>query len=76
LIGASVMQDTEVLGVVTEIQRITDTDYLIIKTDAHLVESGLPRSFLLPYIPRYIIDADVEAQKIFTKDAKDILEAS
>jgi len=76
LIGASVMQGSEILGVVTEIQRITDTDYLLIKTDTHLVDSGLPHSFLLPYIPRYIIEADVGAKKIFTKDAKDILEAS
>ena len=76
VIGASVMQDDEVLGRVTEIQRITDTDYLIVKTDEHLVDAGLPNSFMVPYIPRYIIETDVESKKILSKDAKDILEAS
>jgi 16S rRNA processing protein RimM len=76
VIGSSVMQGDEVLGVVTEIQRLLDIDYLLVETDKYLVDTGLPDSFLIPYIPRYVLEADSDAKKIFTKDTKDILEAS
>ncbi len=76
IIGCTVKQDDEILGVVTDIQRMADTDYLAIKTDNVLTEAGLPTSFLLPYIDRYVINADIEEKIIYTKDAKDILKAS
>ena len=76
IIGCVVKQDDELLGEVTDIQRMGDTDYLAIKTDAKLVESGLTKSFLIPYIDRYIKDANIEEKIVYTKDAKDILEAS
>jgi len=53
-----------VLGVVDDIQRMVDTDYLVINTDDALVKAGFAKSFLL------------QEKKIYTKDAKDILEAS
>jgi len=76
IIGCSVKQDDEALGVITDIQRMADTDYLAIKTNDALIESGLSKSFLLPYIERYIENVDVKAKIVYTKDAKDILEAS
>lgn len=76
IIGCQVKQDEETLGVVEEIQRMADTDYLSIKTDGTLVKSGFPKSFLLPYIDRYIIKSDIQEKIVYTKDAKDILEAS
>ena len=76
IIGCQVEESGEVLGVVSEIQRLADVDYLVIKTDTHLVEAGLPKAFLLPYIERYIIQADTDAKRIEVKDAKDVLEAS
>jgi 16S rRNA processing protein RimM len=76
IIGCDVVEDGEVLGRVTDIQRLLDIDYLAIKTDKLLVEEGMPKEFLLPYIPRYIIQADIESKKIQTQDAKDVLEAS
>jgi len=76
IIGCVVKQDDEVLGVIEDIQRMADTDYLAIKTDKILVEAGLSKSFLLPYIDRYVLNADIEEKIVFTKDAKDILEAS
>jgi 16S rRNA processing protein RimM len=69
-------QDDEVLGVIEDIQRMADTDYLAIKTDKMLVEAGLPKNFLLPYIERYIIKVDTDEKTVYTQDAKDILEAS
>jgi len=71
-----VKQDDEVLGVIEDIQRMADTDYLAIKTDKMLVEAGLSKSFLLPYIDRYVLNADTEEKIVYTQDAKDILEAS
>jgi 16S rRNA processing protein RimM len=76
MIGCSVKQEDEILGIITDIQRMGDTDYLAIKTDANLIESGLTKSFLLPYIERYIDNVDVRAKIVYAKDAKDILEAS
>ncbi len=76
IIGCIVKQDDEVLGVIEEIQRMGDTDYLAIKTAENLVEEGLSQTFLLPYIDRYVLNADTEAKEVYTQDAKDILEAS
>ena len=76
VIGCVVKQDDEVLGVIEDIQRMADTDYLSIKTDDVLVEAGLSKNFLLPYIERYIIKTDTEEKIVYTQDAKDILEAS
>jgi 16S rRNA processing protein RimM len=76
VIGCVVQQDDEVLGLVEDIQRMADTDYLSVKTEASLVESGLSKNFLLPYIDRYIVKVDTEEKIVYTKDAKDILEAS
>jgi len=74
--GCTLVQDDLVLGTVDDIQRMVDIDYLVIKTDDALVEEGFSKSFLLPYIDRYVLTADTEGKKIYTKDAKDILEAS
>jgi len=76
IIGCEVKQGDEVLGVIEEIQRMADTDYLAIKTDETLVQSGLAKHFLLPYIERYILKVDTKEKVVYTKDAKDILEAS
>ena len=76
IIGCEVMEAEEVLGKVKDIQRLADVDYLAIETDKALVDAGLPKHFLLPYIDRYIIDADTDAKIIRVKDGKDVLEAS
>jgi 16S rRNA processing protein RimM len=76
IVGCTVMQDALVMGTVKEIQRMGDTDYLAIDTDKALVDEGLSKSFLLPYIERYVISVDVESKIVHTKDTKDILEAS
>jgi 16S rRNA processing protein RimM len=76
IIGCCVKQDDEVLGVIEDIQRMSDTDYLIITTDSLLVDNGTAKSFLVPYIDRYIVSSDLEERTVYVKDAKDILEAS
>ena len=76
IIGCTLMQEEMVLGIVTEIQRMGDTDYLVIDTDKALIGAGLSKNFLLPYIEHYVIDVDIKEKIVYTKDAKDILEAS
>jgi len=76
IIGCSVVEGEEVLGKVEDIQRLADVDYLSIQTEASLVDAGLPKQFLLPYIERYIIQSDTDAKTVYVKDARDVLEAS
>jgi len=76
IIGASVYEEGELIGVVEDIDRMSGTDYLSIKTAQAHTEAGLAKHFLLPYIPRYVCAVDIEAKKISVKDAKEILEAS
>jgi len=74
--GCDIIENGELLGRVVEIQRLADVDYLSIQTDKILVDSGLPKSFLIPKIPRYILSVDIESKTITVIDAKEILEAS
>ena len=76
IIGSKVYQGEELLGEVEDIDRMTNIDYMLVQTDKKLVDIGLPNSFLLPYIPKYIQGVDTNAKRIDTKDARDILEAS
>ncbi len=76
IIGCTVLEGKTRLGRVAEIQRLQGVDYLRIDTDAALTEAGLPESFLIPYIPRYIVSVDTDAKTIATRDAREILEAS
>ena len=64
------------LGKVLEMQRLADVNYMFIETDAKLVEEGFSKTFLVPYIERYVVETNVEKQVVVTKDAKEILEAS
>jgi 16S rRNA processing protein RimM len=76
IIGASIYQGEACIGVVEDIDRMLNTDYLIVKTDPMLIAQGFAKDFLLPYIPRYILSVDTDAKRISVQDAKDILEAS
>ncbi len=76
LIGSSVVEDGESLGVVKDIQRLPQGDYLLVDTDTKLVEAGFAKSFLIPYIQQFIKDVDTEKKEIETINSKDILEAS
>ncbi len=76
MIGSSVVDDDKEIGVVDDIQRIAQSDYLIIKTSYGLVKEGLPKLFYLPYVDRYIVDFNKDNRVVTTKDAYGILENS
>ncbi len=71
-----VFEDGKLLGVVDEVERITISNYLSIKTDEKLVKSGSPKSFLIPFHEPFILDTDIEKKIITVDGAMDILEAS
>ncbi len=72
----SVVEEGITLGKVLEMQRLAEVNYMFIETDAKLVEDGFSKTFLVPYIERYVLETNVEKQVVLTKDAKEILEAS
>ncbi len=77
LIGATVIDDGKVLGIIKDLERISMTDYLKISTDAALVDQKFPKTFYIPYIQDvYIEKFDMDAKKLYTKDAFALLEAS
>ena len=71
-----VYENGKLLGVVKEVERITISNYLSIITDEELVNSGSPKSFLIPFHEPFILDTDIEKKIIIVDGAMDILEAS
>ncbi len=76
LINLSVFEDGMLLGIVKEIQRLPQCDYLQIETNKELVDKKMPKSFLIPYLPNFIKSVDLENKIIEVVNGKDILEAS
>jgi len=74
--GCEVFEGEDSLGVVDEVERLNETDYLVVKTDEELVKKGFAKSFLIPYVGFYIVDVDIENKEIDVEGAKDLLEAS
>ena len=76
IVGLSVFENDENLGVVESIERYGPTDYLCIKTDEKLVRDGMPKSFLLPYQDRFVSSICLEDKRVNATYAKDILSES
>ncbi|BCD68602.1 ribosome maturation factor RimM [Nitratiruptor sp. YY09-18] len=76
ILGCNLYENGELLGSIKDIQRLPAADYLIIDTDKALIEEGLPKSFMVPFIDEYIKDVDIKSKKIEASGAKDILQAS
>jgi 16S rRNA processing protein RimM len=76
IIGCNIQDDNIVLGSVKDIERIGDTDYMVIKTDLSLVNKKLSKTFFLPFIERYIVSTDKEKKVIYVQDGLDLLENS
>ena len=76
LIDSKIVEDGEVLGIVKDIQRLPQGDYMLITTEKNLKEAGFAKSFLIPYIPQFVQSVDVDSKTITTQNSKDILEAS
>lgn len=75
LLGLKIFEENQFLGVVENIDRIGNIDYLIISTDLSL-RDRFSKIFMIPYIDRFIINVSLEQKTIFTQGAKFILEES
>ena len=76
MISCTITENDEIIGKISDIQRMPLSDYLMIETDSALIEKGFSDSFLLPYVDNYIINVDIDKKIVTVKNAKDILEAS
>lgn len=64
------------LGKVNEVERIGITDYLSVDTDEGLIAQGKAKRFLIPYGAPYVLATDIDAKRISTEGAMDILDES
>ena len=69
-----IVEDNETLGVVVDIERIGNANYLHVKSDERFDRKTHEDLFLIPYIDRYIVSVDMKQKNIFTKDVKYFLE--
>ncbi len=76
IVGCDVVEDGQILGKVQEVERITTSDYLNVKTSDALLEAGHAKSFLVPYHKPFILHTDIENKSIEVSGGLDILEAS
>jgi 16S rRNA processing protein RimM len=76
IIGCNVVDGEVLIGKVREIERIGITDYMVIDTDENLVKKELSKTFYLPYIDRYVINANIEEKVVHVKDGLELLENS
>ena len=74
--GCRVVEDGKLLGIVEEIDRISITNYLIVKTDEALVKEGYAKSFLIPFNKPFTLSTDIKEKVITVSGGMDILEAS
>ncbi len=74
--GCDVVEDGKLLGIVEEIDRLTITNYLKVRTSKELIEKGFAKTFLIPYHEPFVINTDIDKKIITASGAMDILEAS
>ncbi len=77
LIDCKIVENKKTLGIVKDIHRYPTNDYFEIITEPSLIDLGLPKVFLVPYIfDNYIVSVDVDSKVIETKNCFEILENS
>ncbi|MBX7491173.1 ribosome maturation factor RimM [Helicobacter sp. Faydin-H64] len=73
IIGSEVVENGEVLGLVSEIDRFCNQDYLYVKTSSALVAQNFSKSFLIPYNARYILKVESKIDSKEQNPKKDLL---
>ena len=76
LIDSKVFEGELLLGTLSEIDRIGINNYFKIDTTKELQDKGLAKSFLLPYLDKFILDVDIDSKTIKVQNGLDILEES
>jgi len=73
IIGCEVIENDMLLGIVDDINRINEIDYIVVKVNEKL--GYKPKRFLFDF-KRHIIDVDMNNKKLYVKDTLPILETS
>jgi len=76
IMNCEIYEEDLLLGKIIDIHRYPISDYFEITTSKNLVDENLPKTFLIPYEEKYILNVDIKNKKINVKDAKAILENS
>lgn len=67
IVGMSVVDNGEIMGAVSDIERIGSVDYLLVATNQSILAKYphiKAKKFYIPYIPRYIVRIDKNANAI------------
>lgn len=67
IVGMSVVDNGEIMGAVSDIERIGSVDYLLVATNSAILTKYphiKAKKFYIPYIPRYIVRIDKNANAI------------
>ena len=67
IVGMSVVDNGEIVGAVSDIERIGSVDYLLVATNQSILAKYphiKAKKFYIPYIPRYIVRIDKNANAI------------
>jgi 16S rRNA processing protein RimM len=75
IIGSEVYEENKLLGIVKDINRINDIDYIVVKVDKSMQKDGQPKRFLFDF-KRHIIEVDTKNKKLLVENTIPILEAS
>jgi 16S rRNA processing protein RimM len=75
IFGCEVYENDKLLGIVEDINRINDIDYIVVKVDKNMQKNNQPKRFLFDF-KRHIIEVDIENKKLIVQDTIPILEAS
>ena len=79
IIGLCVVENGEIIGIVSDIERIGSVDYLLVATNPAIFAKYphiKAKRFYIPYISLYILQTDKSKNTIFTQDSLGILENS
>jgi 16S rRNA processing protein RimM len=75
IIDCEVYEEDKLLGIVEDINRINDIDYIVVKVDKSMQKNGTPKRFLFDF-KRHIIEVDIKNKKLIVENTIPILEAS
>lgn len=76
IIGLEIYEDGAVLGRVRDISQIGSGYLFEVETDESLISQALPKEFFIPYVDAYVKEISLSERKIFTQNARAILENS
>ncbi len=75
IIGCEVFENGRFLGKIDSIERYNNIDYLVTIVEPALAALHKTKRALIPYNDDYVLNVDVKAKRIETKNSLDLIEA-